>query len=343
MKENLLKIIPVWMFIVILLTIFQYFGVSISTEIDLVIKSICQNSFSFCISLLVFCCLSNKNEGLSHLGVGLVVGSIFLSIVSYFMLKNISNVTTLKVLFKVKEINRAMIYFIHFLRYMGILLLIDSDEDKAKSARAFAIISLFLYDSMNIIVIWTSLSSNSIFYNIRSCLYDFFQLFTVIFIVFKFFGDKFQSVQDNVSAYDMSLLNSHQQVTVKNVGVMNPISTNGTNIVANLQGGNNVSQVGISSVNTNSSQNTFNDSQNIGVSTVNEQNSVQSISNSVSSNDIQSGDSLFSEFVIVPSQDNKNVTDISNQNSQNIVSTPNNVNVGAQSQQDGLNNRINHS
>ena len=251
MKNLILRIVPFILIITIICIILGYFDVKFSTEIDYIITIFCSSSFSVCIPLVVFCYLSKKSEILSNVGIGMVFLLIILSIVSYVLLKNLSELKAMEHILTLTKINSSLGYLIAFLQYTAILLLIGADDEKAKLARCFAILFAFLYEMLFVISVWKSFGINSTFYNIRSLLNYLFQFSAIVFIIFKFFGEQIdegitfsspivnsENIEQNISTTLKSGVNTVNMDNIGNnvnntIGNVNSQANNSSVVVQN--------------------------------------------------------------------------------------------------------------
>lgn len=294
MKEKLLKVIPFVLVFSIFLSIFDYFNIHITNTVDIIISSFCSLSFSICISLLVFCCLSRKSEELSNIGVFLVFLYLILSCVLLFMSLHFIGI---KAIFIIKNVCTTLHYFIEFFRYVGILCLIDAFDEKSNKFRVFAVVCLLVFELFSVISVWKSFKIGSFVYNLREISYDLFRLCTVTFIVFRFFNSDVVDVSDSSSVQQSVNNNQLDSTAIQNNTIIdtNKVIASNSNII------NNVSFVGVSSALPSSGIN--NVPNNIGQTNVTMQPSSSSQSNE---------GSLMSDFELVP---NDKIVNNLNQNS----------------------------
>ena len=318
MKNNLLKIIPFALLLALFFEILGYLKIDFPADISLFLASFNSICFSISIPLLVFCCLSKKSESLSNCGIFLMFLYVFLNILSWLLLKHVSNIKVIDFVSKISNVNRCVNYLISFFKYMGIFFLIDSDDEKANGARALTIVFIFLYELFNIIFVWKYFGIKSIFRTIRDLLYDLFKISGISFIIFKYFGDEYQSYSslkvDDVSNNS----NLSQKIVVRGNGINREISNLGNVQNQSMGVQNNLSQSNISPNNVQSSS-LNNSQQSVAVQNISQQNNIdssaqcinqsvnnssvhasgqQSVVNSEIQNSNQSADLLFSSFVI---------------------------------------------
>ena len=316
MKDKLLKILPFILGLSIILSVLQYLNIHISTSVDYIISFFCLYSFSFGISLLIFCCLSRKSEGLSNIGIFLVFLSIFLSIIIFIFSKYISDFKNVKLILGFTKINSSLQHIISFFKYVGILFLIDSNDDSSDKARNVAIIFILLYEILSVIFVWKMFGITSVWFRIQKIVYNLFELSTVSFLVLRYFhsNDSVSNAVDIVPL-DNGLVTPSIQANLN----VNTQDTNGALSSIDLSNNQNVNSSTI-----------INDTGNVSISS--NINNVQSTD--VSSNSNQPTGSLMSDFVLVDNTvssvqsgvvPNSNV--VSNQNT--IPSNQNNVDVGS--------------
>lgn len=307
MKDKLLKVLPFILGLSIILSVLQYLNIHISSGVDYIISSFCLYSFSFGISLLIFCFLSRKNESLSNIGIFFVFLSIFLSIIIFIFSKCISDFKGVKLILNFTKVNSSLQHIISFFKYVGILFLIDSNDDSSAKARNVAIIFILLFEILSVIFVWKTFGITSVLFKIHKIIYNLFELSTVCFLVLRYFHSS-DNVSNGVSLDNNFVTSSIQANTQDN---------NCVSLSADLS----------NNLNVNSSTIINTDTDNVSVST--DVNNVQPIGVSSSTDT----GSLMSDFVLVD-ETASSVQSVVEQNTNvinnlNVVpSNQNNVNTG---------------
>lgn len=240
MKNKIFKILPIILVVSILISIIDIFvDVDYSNKMLNFFLGLDYNLLSLSSSLVIYAILSNdeKYEKLSFLGIFVCVFEIILSFVLVIIKPNNLDADFISIISKVRSISSSLETCV---KYSGILMLIDVNNEKACGYRNLAIktrIFMFVYSVIISLIdldaLWFKKISSA-----SSVIDGIFYLFTILFLIERSKEVIEQKNQQNLFNQNTMMMNNQQSIMTQNIPMINnqqQFINQNTQVMTNVQ------------------------------------------------------------------------------------------------------------
>ena len=195
MRKLILKAVPIMLVIGFIISIIEQF-VDLSAN-TLIITDNIEHIFTYyCTALVIFCYVLKKDESNSifKIGFGLIVISMLLTLVRNVLPIDLS----LEVNNIIYKVNKTIQFIITCLKYIGVLTIIETTDEKATLAKTGANLFCIIYCLIHIAILWIGSEPLSLMSKLSYLANDGINLFAITFLALKLLSE---DEADNIRNY----------------------------------------------------------------------------------------------------------------------------------------------